>query len=179
MLSLKMPFRILMSLTFLGVFLFLASCDDDEPEGQTLTGQYKFVSASLRTAVTVNGQIIPAGTDITDQIAEGLFGAVTCADPANTAIDLQSTGSLFFICLNESVTPVQGGTWEGTDSNTRLVLSLSAPPFPQAIQATVQGLAFDGDLLSGYILNLPLPGSSLGSSSPFVLINVDIVFEVQ
>ncbi len=181
MASLRTPFRFILGLLVFGSILLISSCGDDDPEGPSLTGKYQFVSASLRKNVTVGSTTISAGTDISAQIADGLFGAVSCSNPDNTAIDLQASGSLFFICLNESgVAPVQGGTWAGTNSNTKLVLSLSSPPFPSPIQASVQGLSFSGNTLSGYILNLPLPGTAFGEPSvPLVLIDIDIVFEKQ
>jgi hypothetical protein len=94
---------------------------------------------------------------------------------------LETGGVLYFLCLNEpAVTPVQSGTWTGTNGNTNLVLALSSPPFPAPISATVRGLVLDGDELSGYIQNLPIPGATFGDpATVFVLTDFDIVFEKQ
>ncbi|MDH4092911.1 MAG: hypothetical protein OEV74_02525 [Cyclobacteriaceae bacterium] len=181
MLFLRTPFKVLLCLTVVGLVLSLTSCGDDDPEAQSLTGKYQFISSSLRKSITVGNTTYPAGTDISDAVANGLFGVVTCADPANTAIDLQASGSLFFVCLSEpGVSPVQAGTWAGTENDTKLALNLSNPPFPSPITATVQGLSFSGNTLSGYILNLPMPGAALGEPTiPVALIDIDIIFEQQ
>lgn len=160
----------------------IASCgEDDDPEGLSLDGDYKFVSATLRKDITIDGTTISAGTDISAQIKEGLFGAVECSNQENTAIRLDVNGTLYFLCAGEAaVTPVQGGTWSGTNNNTNLVLALSSPPFPSPISATVKGLVVDGNTLSGYIENLPIPGATFGDpGTVFVLTNFDIAFEKQ
>ena len=171
----------LLSILFLGSILVLGACGDDDPEGPSLDGDYKFVSAKLRKDITVGGVTITAGTDISTEISEGLFGAVTCSNPDNTAIRLEAGGTLYFLCLTETaITPVQSGTWTGTNSNTNLVLALSSPPFPSPISATVKGLVINGAELSGYIENLPIPGSTFGDpGTAFVLTDFDIVFEKQ
>lgn len=177
----KPLFKFVLSTIFIGSLLLIAACSDDDPEGPSLEGDYTFVSATLRKDITIDGNTITAGTDISAEIKEGLFGAVTCADPNNTAIRLADGGTLYFICVGETaVDPLQAGTWSGTNNNTNLVLALSSPPFPSPISATVKGLELDGDELSGYIQNLPIPGASFGDpGTAFVLTDFDIVFEKQ
>jgi len=175
----KPLFNFVLSTLFIGSLLLIAACSDDEPDAQSLEGDYTFVSAELRKDIIVDGNTIPAGTDISDQISAGLFGAVSCTNPDNTAINLESGGTLFFFCVGETaVTPVQAGTWSGTNNNTNLVLALSSPPFPSPLSATVKGLTLDGAIMSGYMTGLPVPGELFGSSGLYI-IDFNIVFEKQ
>ncbi len=179
MLYKKPLFNRLLSVFLLSSIALLSACGDDDPEGPSLDGDYVFVSASLRKDINVDGTPISAGTDISAQISAGLFGAVTCTNPDNTAIRLAAGGTLFFFCAGETaVTPVQAGTWTGINSNTNLVLALSSPPFSTPISATVKGVTLTGTEMSGYITGLPVPGDLFGSTGLYI-IDFDIVFEKQ
>ena len=163
--------------------LFLISCEEDEPiTAQELAGQYGFVSATTANEITLGDVVLPIGTDISEQISIGLFGAVTCSNPDNTALDLTESGVLSFYCAGESdIAPVQGGTWESNEEVTRLTLNLSSPPLPQAFAVNVFDLEWQDNILTGTVRNVPFPGEAfgeIGEGVGIVLVDFEMVFEV-
>ncbi len=148
--------------TFLFSLLFIFSCDsgsddDPEPELYPIPGIYIFQKAILQSSLTVGPFTIPAGTDITDNMAGGLLAEANCDDPENGAIDLKADKSMFFTCLTES-NETQAGLWSINADTTELSLSMSAPPLPNALQLKVEDLEINEatDVIGGDIISFPL-----------------------
>lgn len=153
--------------------LFVVSCDnssDDppEPEPYDLSGVYTFKKATLQTKVTVNIGVlpitVPAGTDITDEMAGGLLAEAPCKDPENGAVELKATNELFFACIGES-SEAKAGSWTVNDDRTELTLNLAAPPLPAALPLKIENLDINEttDVIGGSIINFPLtPDLMLG-----------------
>ncbi|MDZ7604111.1 MAG: hypothetical protein U5K79_00660 [Cyclobacteriaceae bacterium] len=142
---------------------FVFSCDngDDEPDPETWVwpGVYTFNKAILQTALTVPGVpiTIPAGSDITAQMAGGLLANAPCTNPANGAVELKSNNKLFFHCLTET-NELDAGTWEYKDADKSLDLNMASPPLPAALQLKIQDVTtdLDTDIVAGSITNFPL-----------------------
>jgi hypothetical protein len=143
------------------------SCGDDDDDTHPLVGTYQLSEAKLTGDVAALGLV--AGDDITDLVAAGFFSVAGCSSGSNAAVELEQDFELYFKCLNESTTPVKGGTWGSNAANTELTLNLSAPPFTNAIAVTVVGVSLSGNILSGTINNLPFQ-ISVGGGAPVVVV---------
>ena len=194
---LKRTFGAFFASALIAGLVFTMSCDngsdDPEPELYSLTGIYTFHEAILQTTITIPGTIItvPAGTDITDQMAGGLLANANCATPSNGAVDLKADFKLFFTCLTES-TETQAGTWAVNGDTTQLTLSLSVPaPLALKIEdleidevndiigGTIKNFPITKDLLAGFLAGVPGGDTILaGIDDDYVqLVNVDIKFK--
>ena len=188
---------------FAGILLFgitiFNSCDnggdkDPEPELYDLSGVYIFNEAILQTSLEIPGLpiSIPAGTDITDEMSNGLLAEAPCNDQANGAIELKSNFKLFFTCIGEN-NELDAGTWSIDDARTELTLNLSVSSGNLALK--VEELVIDetNDLIAGKIRNFPItktllagfladvPGGDVilaGIDDSFtILVDVDIEFK--
>ncbi len=149
---------------------FAISCDttndDPEPELYDLTGVYTFKEATLQTKVTINIGIlpitVPAGTNITDEMAGGLLAEAPCGDINNGAVELKESHELFFACIGEDV-ELKAGTWAINDDWTELDLNLSVST--GNLQLKLESFEVDevNDVISGSIVSFPLtPDLMLG-----------------
>ena len=155
--------------------LFVVSCDTNdpaEPEKYDLSGVYTFHEATLQTEVTVNiGALpitVPAGTDITDEMAGGLLANAPCDNPENGAVELKANNELFFACVGESK-EAKAGTWSTDADRTELSLNLASPPLPSALQMKIENLVINEttDVIGGSIIKFPLtPDLMLGFLPP-------------
>jgi hypothetical protein len=196
----KATFRRILGVVLILSIGFVFSCDngDEEPDPETWTwpGVYTFNKAILQTTFTVPGTplTLPAGTDITDQMAGGLLANAPCTNPENGAVELMSNNKLFFHCLTET-NELDAGTWEYDETDNALDLNMASPPLPAALQLKIQDVTTDIDtkIVAGSIMSFPLtkdlvagmipvgtPGRDTiiaGIPDDYVsLINVDIEF---
>lgn len=196
---LKKAFLTLFASAFVVGLLFVVGCesdgdDDPEPELYDLSGVYTFKEAILRTTLTIPGIPIPipAGTDITDEMAGGLLAEAPCKDPENGAVELKSSKKLFFACIGED-NELDAGTWEVNDEYTELTLNLSVSTGNLALKLTdleidedndiiggrISGFPITKDLIAGFLAGIPGADAILaGIDDNFtVLVDVDIKFQ--
>jgi hypothetical protein len=172
------------------VFTF-TSCnndDDEETPEETLAGVYRMEEAVLTSDVVdaEDSVIIPSGTPVTEIMAGGIFGASPCDNPANSAVDLQDGGKLFFVCVGtESGVPgVDAGSWSENATLTQLTLSLNATVVPPiGFDLTIINLTTGSGKINGTIPGVPLPGELLQPFFPTVtfpalpqLVSADVQF---
>ena len=169
---LKSTFRVLLASTLIITILFAMSCDNgsDEPEPELydLSGVYKFKEAKLQTKVTITIGVfpitVPAGTDVTDELSDGLLATAPCNDPENGAVELKASNELFFACIGES-NEAKAGSWSVDEDRTELTLSLASPPLPAALALKIENLDINEttDVIGGSIIKFPLtPDLMLG-----------------
>ncbi len=175
----------------LGVILILSigfvfSCDDGdddpEPEGYELPGIYTFKEAILQTPIVLSPDItIPAGFNLTSQMAGALLATANCVTTANGAVELKSDYKLFFVCLNESTAPTQAGVWSVNTDTTKLSLDMAKPPLPTAISLDINDLTIDevNNVIGGRISNFPITSDLYPGLPAPVLVDVDIKFQKQ
>jgi hypothetical protein len=169
--DLKKTFWVLFTSSLVLGMIFLVSCDDgnDEPEPELydLSGYYTFKNATLQTAVTINIGIpinVPAGKDITNEMAGGLLAEAPCDDPAKGAVELKANNELFFACVGEN-NEAKAGTWSANADQTELNLNLASPPLPTPLQMKIEELVINEstDVIGGSIIQFPLtPDLMLG-----------------
>lgn len=178
--------------------LFTVGCDDGggddpEPELYDLSGVYIFEEAILQTTINIPGLPIPipAGTDITDEMAGGLLAEAPCKDPENGAVELKSDKKLFFTCRNED-NELSAGTWNVDDDYTELTLNLSISTGNLAMKiedleinettniigGSIKNFPITKDLIAGFLVGIPgADGILAGIDDDFtVLVTVDIKF---
>lgn len=152
--------------------LFVMSCDngddDPKPEPHDLSGVYTFSKATLQTAVTLNiGGFpisVPAGKDITAEMAGGLLAEAPCDNPENGAVELKASNELFFTCIGED-NEAKAGTWSVDTDRTELNLNMASPPLPAALQLKIEELDINEttNTVGGSIVQFPLtPDLMLG-----------------
>lgn len=151
--------------------LFAISCDSDsndepEPELYDLAGAYTFKEAKLQTEITVNIGVlpvtVPAGTDITEEMAGGLLAEAPCADSNNGAVELKENHELFFACIGEDV-ELKAGTWAIDDDRTELDLNLSVSTGNLLLKIEAFEIDEVNDVIGGSIVSFPLtPDLMLG-----------------
>lgn len=158
--------------------VWMSSCDDsdDDTTAWQWPGLYTFNEAILQTQITINvGEIpitVPAGTDITAQMAGGLLAAAPCSNPQNAVVELKSNNELFFSCRNESTAGIKAGTWEYKETENTLNLNLASPPLAGALQLKIESVAINQTtkIVAGKINNFPLtPELLLGFIPPALL----------
>lgn len=160
--------------------LIVTSCEDDDPEVESLVGTYLFTSAVLSDDLVYNSQVLlPSGTDVTAVVGAGIFGAAPCTNTANAAVELKESNELYFVCISET-NEVKAGTWSINDARTVLTLNLSAPPLPLALALELTELV-EGTLnISGKIANLPVQGESIPQLQlpvgTILMLTIDIQF---
>ncbi len=159
-------FSALISSSLIIALLFIVSCDnsssdDPKPELYDFSGIYTFKEASLQTEISITIGVVPitlpAGADITDEIAGGLLAEAACGDPKNGAIELKSNNELYFTCISESK-EIKAGSWAYKDAEKILNLNLASPPLPAALPLKIQNVVIDevNDIVSGSIISFPL-----------------------
>ncbi|NJM24882.1 MAG: hypothetical protein HC859_04555 [Bacteroidia bacterium] len=179
--SLKILPLLLSIIVVAGLATFTA-CDDSDDDGSKFEGEYKLTSATLTTAVTIQGgdmegTELPVGAPITSYVSTSLFSVVQCDNADNAAIELSGNTEIHFICLGETG-DTKGGSW--TDVDGDLVLQLSSPPFTQNLSITVTNIEVNGNTLEGDIDNLPFAGELFGDpGTPVYLVDMHIVFTKQ
>jgi hypothetical protein len=183
----------------------MSSCDDSDDDTTTWQwpGLYTFNKAILQTQISISlagvPVTVPAGTDITAQMAGGLLAAAPCSNSQNAVVELKSNNELFFSCRNESTAGLKAGTWEYKQTENSLNLNLASPPLAGALQLKIENVAINQttNIVAGKINNFPLtrelllgfiPPSFLATLSPaeiqallaslpaVTLINMDIEF---
>lgn len=159
---LKRTFLKLIAGTFVLGLTFIMSCDsgsDDPPtpEPYDLSGVYTFKKATLQTTLNIPGIPIPipAGRDITDEMAGGLLAEAPCKDPDNGAVELKSNNKLFFACIGED-NELDAGTWSVDGDYTELTLNLSISTGNLALIIGDLTIDEDNDVISGKITNFPI-----------------------
>jgi hypothetical protein len=185
--------------------LWMSSCDDSEDVAAwQWPGLYTINKVTLQTPINLNlgaGPIsIPAGTDITAQIAGGLLGAAPCTSPQNAVVELKSNNELFFSCVNETTAGLKAGTWEYKETENSLILNLASPPLAGALALKIENVTTNQttNIAAGKINNFPLtpqlmlgfiPSAILATLTPeqilgllasfpaVTLINMDIEFK--
>lgn len=161
---------ILGSVLLIGLF-FVVSCDngndDPEPELYPIPGIYTFNEATLQTALVLPIELIPGtpitiakGTDITDEMKEGLLSEAPCDNPENGAVGLKENKELFFSCIGES-NELKAGTWSINSDTTELTLILSVEI--GTLNLKIESLEIDetNDIIGGTIGNFPITKSLL------------------
>jgi hypothetical protein len=161
--------------------------DDEEPVEETLAGVYQMSQAILQSNVVDADEnvIIPTGTNVTQIMGAGIFGASPCENPANSAIDQREDGKLYFVCIgSESSTQgVDAGSWSENSTLTQITLSLNATVVPPAgFQLTITDVTRSGSTVSGSMTNVPMPSQLLEAAFPGVtfpaiqLVDADVQF---
>lgn len=174
--------QLFLSCLFVAAMVTFTACDDEGENGPDFEGQYKLTSATLTTAVTIQGgdmegTVLPIGAPITTYVGTSLFSVVQCDNADNAAIELQNNTEIHFICIGESG-DTKGGSWTEVDGD--LVLQLSSPPFTQNLSITVTNVEVNGNTLEGDIENLPFAGELFGDpGTPVYLVDMHIVFTKQ
>ena len=187
----------LLSTLFIFSLVFFMSCDDGsepEPELYDLSGIYTFKKAVLQTEIQIPGIPIPipAGRDITNEMADGLLAEAPCKDPDNGAVELKSNFKLFFACIGEE-DELDAGTWMVDDERTELTLSLSVSTGNLALKLKDLDIDEVNDVIGGTITSFPItktllagflegvPGADIilgGLDENFtILVDVDIEFQ--
>jgi len=151
---------------FLLGLLFVAGCDSDSedpgPELYEIPGVYTFDEAILQTDITMPFElipgvpiVIPAGTDITEEMADGLLAEAPCDNPENGAVELKENKQLFFVCIGED-NEDQAGTWDINSDTTELTLVLSVEI--GTLNLKIEDLEIDetNDIIGGTIGNFPI-----------------------
>ncbi len=166
---LKVASRSIFASTCIIALFFAMSCDTDsdpEPELYDLSGVYTFKEATLQTKVTINIGVlpitVPAGRDITAEMAGGLLAEAPCEDSNNGAIELKENHELFFACIGEDV-ELKAGTWSFDNDAAELDLNLSVST--GNLQLKLEALEIDevNDVIGGSIVSFPLtPDLMLG-----------------
>jgi hypothetical protein len=164
--SLSEAMRAILGSSLLLGLVFIVSCDngddDPEPEPYPLPGVYTFHEAILQTELTLPIEIIPGtpitideGTDITEEMKNGLLAEAPCDDPENGAVELKDTNELFFTCIGES-NEAKAGTWSVNSDTTVLTLVLSVEI--GTLNLNIQDLDIDEstDIIGGTIGNFPI-----------------------
>lgn len=130
--------------------------DSDEPEVDALVGLYSISSATLNEDLIVADTIvfIEEGSDLTEQISGALLAAAPCTDGANTRIELQDGGLVFYTCVGEDNT-LENGTWQIDEGRTQLTLTLNIDPSPTPVPVVLTNLVESTSSVSGDII-LPL-----------------------
>lgn len=157
------------SISIIALF-FAVSCDtgsdDPKPELYDIPGVYTFKEATLQTEVTINIGVvpitIPAGRDITQEMAGGLLAEAPCDDSNNGAVELKENHELFFACIGEDA-ELKAGTWSLNGDTTVLDLNLSVST--GNLQLKLEAFEIDrvNDVISGSIVSFPLtPDLMLG-----------------
>jgi hypothetical protein len=165
------PIRaILGSALLIGLF-FVVSCDngsdDPEPELYPIPGIYTFEEAILQTDLILPIELIPGspvtiakGTDITDQMEEGLLAEAPCDNPENGAVELKENKELFFACVGES-SEAKAGTWSINSDTTELTLILSVEIGTLNLKIADLEIEASQDIIGGTIANFPITKSLL------------------
>lgn len=167
---LRISFRSVLAGSFIVALFFVMSCDeggdDPKPELYDLAGTYTFKKATLQTEVSIQIGVlpikVPAGRDITAEMAGGLLAEAPCADSENGAVELKENHELFFACVGEDV-ELKAGTWSSNDAMTELELNLSVST--GNLQLKLEELEIDevNDVIAGSIVSFPLtPDLMLG-----------------
>jgi hypothetical protein len=149
----------------IGLFFFV-SCDsgsgDPAPELYPLTGVYTFDEAILQTelvlplvAIPGNPVTIAEGTDITDQMQEGLLAEAPCDNSENGSVELKENKELFFACIGET-NEDKAGTWSINSDTTELTLILSVEI--GTLQLKIEDFEIDAeqDIIGGTISSFPI-----------------------
>lgn len=197
--TLNKTIGMLLSTSLLFGLLFIAACnndDDNEPEEYELTGTYTFKEAILQTQITIPGVPlpIPAGTNITNQMKDGLLAEAPCDNSANGAVELKANLELFFTCIGES-NEAKAGTWSVNAARTELNLNLAVAAgalqlkiddltineSTNVIGGTISNFPVTKNLIAGFLSALPQEQRDAilaGIADDFVvLITVDIEFQ--
>ena len=160
--------------------LFFASAcgdddgDDDGPMMDPIVGSYTMSQVTLNSDLDYAGQTLPAGSDITIIVEGLLFLESPCDDPSNTIIILDADMGLAYGCQNESVTPVDFGTWLRDETTNSLTLFITIAGNDVPLRIT--DLRETSTSIAGTIPSLLLPNAP-GFEPPLVTANVDIVFD--
>ena len=201
--------RAVLGSSLLLVLLFIVSCDkggdDPEPEPYPLPGVYTFHKAVLQTEITMPFEIvpgvpivIPAGRDITDEMAGGLLEEAPCDNPENGAVELKANNELFFTCIGES-NELKAGTWDVNSDRTELTLVLSVAigtlnlkiedftidESNDIIGGTIGGFPITKTLLAGFMSGYGLTEQQITAilagidDNWTVLVDVDIEFQKE
>jgi len=184
----------LFGIVLTAVFTF-TSCNDEngeeEEEDPTLAGVYQMTAAELTTDITdvEDSVIVPAGTDVADIMGEGIFGKSPCDNKSNTAVDMQTDGKLFFVCVGSESGKdgVDAGTWAENVTLTQLTLNLNVDVVPPlGYQLTITNVTKTGLEIEGTIGAVPIPKELLEPAFPDVefppitIAGADVTFtEVQ
>lgn len=183
----------LFGIVLTAVFTF-TSCSDDngeEEEEPTLAGVYQMTEAILTTDIVdvEDSVIVPAGQDVSAIMGEGIFGKSPCDNKANTAVDMQTDGKLFFVCVGSESGKdgVDAGTWSENVTLTQLTLNLNATVVPPiGYQLTITNVTKTGGEIDGSIGAVPIPKELLEPAFPDVefppitVVGADVTFtEVQ
>ncbi len=171
---LERPLKSVFYLLVMSAILPIASCNNDDDDKNPLIGKYQLSEALLTADVPALGLV--AGDNITDIVAQGFFSVAGCTNASNAAVELEEDFELYFLCLNETTTPVKGGTWGSNAGNTELTLNLSSPPFSAGIAVTVTGVSLSGNILNGTINNLPFQISIGGGAPTLVVMSFTVKF---
>lgn len=178
----------LFAITLAAVLTF-ASCNDDgeEPEAETLAGVSQMTEAILTSDVTdvQDSVVIPSGTDVTQIMAGGIFGASPCQNPANSAVDMEEGGKLYFVCVgDESATQgVDAGSWTENSTLTSLTLNLNQDVVPPiGFVLTISSVTKNGPVIKGKIPSVPITKELLEPFYPgvdfpaIVMVSADVTF---
>jgi len=146
------------------VFTF-TSCSDDEGEEEedpTLAGVYQMTRAVLTDPIVDVDQnvVVPIGTDVSEIMANGIFGKSPCTDKSNSAVDMRTDGKLFFVCVG-SESGTQGedaGSWIENVTLTQITLNLNATVVPPVgFALTITNVTKTGAVINGTIGIVPIP----------------------
>lgn len=194
--DLKRVFITLISSSLVLGMFFLFSCgeDDPEPELYDLSGVYTFKKAILQTTLEIPGLAfpIPAGTDITDEMSDGLLAEAPCKDPENGAVELKPNFKLFFACKGED-NELDAGTWSTDEAQTQLSLNLSVSTgnllmkveeltideVNDVIGGKIKGFPITKSLLAGFLAGVPGADQILAGIDDNFTIQVDVDIEFQ
>lgn len=188
----------ILSFSLIIAVVLLQACKDDEDDTNTnggnggttddpLVGFYQFVSAEFNEEITIvvdtdTVDYVP-GDDAAPYVQGGLFGSAPCQDPQNAALELRNNFEAYYACLNEP-NELKMGTWDLSDTRTKLFLNISNPgPF----QVIIDDVDLSQNILTGDITNLPVPkvdsipvGQALpGGGLNLQLVNVHVVFNQE
>ena len=108
--------------------LFIISCSKDNTEViDPLVGKYIISAAVLTQPVTYQQDtILKSGTDLTLAINASLLSSASCANAANTRLELKNNGQIWYDCEGEN-TGMANGTWEVNEKRDTLSLALNIP----------------------------------------------------